>query len=246
MIYESTMGLLQDLIKEVAIEVIEESKSVFSIINIEDVTSISDKYPEDFMIFCNDNNISPPKINTGRGKALSTMLDNPYNYFTRQECNDFCIKFCIKTNDSIQLFNKHEQWGIKCSSSKGKYYIKKPYTKTKKYEMRKNFKFDGSLDSKNKEISNIKSHLIENYIDISNEKWELGHKNPDIEDSSSNNLVLQPPIQGKYRDNYIFIDTFTKIPTPKKLKSLIETKVSPYSNQQLIELKHYLNSLNLE
>jgi len=111
--------------------------------------------------------------------------------------------------------------------------------------MRKNFKYDGTQESKNAEIDNIKSHLKHNYIEIPNKEWQLGHKNPDIEDNSNNNLVLQPPIQGKYRDNFIFIDTFTKIPTPKKFKQMIENNESPYSKEQLIELKVLLSSLSL-
>ena len=60
---------------------------------------------------------------------------------------------------------------------------------------------------KNIEIDKIKSSIKSDYIDISNSLWQLGHKNPNSSDNTSNNLVLQPPIQGKYRDNYIFIDT---------------------------------------
>jgi hypothetical protein len=56
------------------------------------------------------------------------------------------------------------------------------------------------------EINKIKSTIKADYIDVSNDLWQLGHKNPDSTDNSNKNLVLQPPIQGKYRDNYIFID----------------------------------------
>lgn len=213
--------------------------------DIDSITSIPLQYPQTFITFCDENELTPPKVDTGNGKALALMLNYPNNYFTRKECDAITMKFNIKTSDSIQLFNKHEQWGIKCSDVRGKYYVEYPYKITNKYKMRKNFKYDGTQESKNAEIDNIKSHLKHNYIEIPNKEWQLGHKNPDIEDNSNNNLVLQPPIQGKYRDNFIFIDTFTKIPTPKKFKQMIENNESPYSKEQLIELKVLFSSLSL-
>jgi hypothetical protein len=214
-------------------------------IKIDSITIIPVEYPEEFLKFCRENEIIPPKINTGIGKALSLMLNFPNNYFTRKECDEVKLKFNIKTSDSIQLFNKLEQFGIKCSEKRGRYSIKTPYEVTNKYKMRKGFKYDGTKESKNAEIDNIKFHLMGNYIEIPNEEWQLGHKNPEIEDNTNVNMVLQPPIQGKYRDNFIFIDTFTKIPTPKKLKQMIENTESPYSHKQLIEIRDFLNSLKM-
>jgi hypothetical protein len=214
-------------------------------INVKDINNIPDKYPENFFSWCKQNQIKLPKIKTKRGKALSLLLAYPNYYFTRNECNEVCEKFSIKTNDSIQLFNKVEQLGIKCYNVRGKYNIPKPYKTTNKNKMRQNFKFDGTFEDKNIQINNIKQHLKDYYINIPNDKWHLGHKNPDIDDNTSNNLVLQPPIQAKYRDNYIFIDTFTKIPTPKKIHKMIKKKECPYLNEQLIELRDLLNNLKL-
>lgn len=59
------------------------------------------------------------------------------------------------------------------------------------------------------------------------------------------NLVLQPPIQAKYRDKYIFLDTLTKIPTPKTFKEMNEANQLPYTKEQLKNLREYLNSLDL-
>ena len=55
--------------------------------------------------------------------------------------------------------------------------------------------------------------------------------------------ILQPPIQSKYRDNYIFIDTLTKIPTPLKFISDHKSGNLPYTDEQIKQLKDYLNSL---
>jgi len=101
--------------------------------------------------------------------------------------------------------------------------------------MRKDFKFDGTEEEKNNEIDKIKSTIKTDYIDIQNSLWQLGHKNPGSTDNSKDNLVLQPPIQGKYRDNYIFIDCLTKFPMPNKLKTMIEKKEIQLTQEQIID-----------
>ena len=82
-------------------------------------------------------------------------------------------------------------------------------------------------------ITKFKIFEKTDYIDIPNHLWQLGHKNPDSIDNSNKNLILQPPIQGKYRDNYIFIDTLTKIPTPKILDKMIHNKEIEFTKYQI-------------
>ena len=210
-----------------------------SLINIDNLDEIK-PYPLEFINFCKDNNLIIPKINTGRGKALSAMLNNIDKYFDRKTCIEFCNKFNINSDDSIQLFNKHEQIGIKTSDEKGKYYIKYPYCLSNKHKMRKNFGYNLTEEEKNNEINKIKATIKNDYLDVPNEKWQLGHKNPESNDNN-NNLILQPPIQAKYRDRYIFIDTLTKIPTPNEISRLIKTNNCPYTIEQLIELKNLID-----
>jgi hypothetical protein len=207
----------------------------YSEVNIEDITVIHSNYPDNFINFCKTHDLNAPKINSGRGKALAAMLYNPFKYWTRISCDKFVKKFGIDTKDSIQLFNKHSQWGIKTNSGteKGKLYIVYPYCLSNKYNIRKDFKYDGSIEQKNIEIDKIKSTIITDYIDIPNEKWQLGHKNPGISNISNNNLVLQPPIQSKYRDEYIFFDTLTKMPLPSKLEKMINSKEITFTEEQI-------------
>ena len=215
-------------------------------INIDEINDdFLNGYHPELVEFTSKNNLKLPGIKTGNGKALSAMSHNPNKYWTRSETNQFIQKYHPTGGDSIQLFNKHEQRGIKSSSERGKNYLVFPYELSKKHLMRKDFKFDGTEEQKNEEINKIKSTIQHDYIDVPNKDWELGHKNPDTTDNSSNNLVLQPPIQGKYRDNYIFLDTLTKIPTPSKLFNMINSDNSPYTKEQLLELKERFNSLNL-
>jgi len=210
-------------------------------LNIEDLT----KYPDSFIEFADGNNLKYPKLNTGNGKALCAMLLTPGKHWSRHECDEFVKKFNITTRDSIQLFNKHEQWGIKTSSERGKNYIVEPYTLSNKHKMRKNFTYDGTDEQKNAEIEKIKSTIKADYVDIANSEWQLGHKNPNSTDNAMSNLVLQPPIQAKYRDKYIFLDTLTKIPTPKTFQEMNDANQLPYTKEQLINLRDYLNSLEL-
>ena len=109
--------------------------------------------------------------------------------------------------------------------------------------MRKNFNFNGSQEEKNSEIDKIKSTIKADYIDVPNALWQLGHKNPGSIDNSTKNLVLQPPIQGKYRDDYIFIDSLTKFPMPNKLESIIEKKEIEFTREELSAYKALFDKL---
>lgn len=215
------------------------------LIDIDAIHDIPNEYPDEFIQFCLQHGLKYPNINTGNGKALSVMLKYKNCYWNRKTCDAFVKKFNIDTQDSIQLFNKHNQWGIKTNSGteRGKLYIVYPYCLSNKHKMRRDFKFDGTEEEKNAEIDKIKSTIKNDYIDVPNSLWQLGHKNPDSTDNTNTNLVLQPPIQGKYRDNYIFIDTITKFPTPKTLTNMIEKKDIEFTPEQITAYKQLFDTL---
>lgn len=216
-----------------------------TLIDVDKIDELPSEFPEEFTEFCRINDLKPSNITTGNGKALSVMITYKGNYWDRKTCDQFVEKFKIETKDSIQLFNKHNQWGIQTNSGieRGKLYIVYPYTLSNKHKMRKNFKFDGTDEEKDLEINKIKSTIKADYIDVGNNLWQLGHKNPASTDNSNDNLVLQPPIQGKYRDNYIFIDTLTKFPVPNKLEVMIERKEIEFSVDQIIKYKEIFDKL---
>lgn len=214
-------------------------------VDVDLIDVLPTEYPKEFIEFCSKNSLQPPSITTGNGKALSVMLKYKDFYWDRDACDKFCNKFNIKTKDSIQLFNKHNQWGIQTNSGKerGRLYVVYPYLLSNKHKMRLNFTFNGDDTEKDIEIDKIKSTIKADYIDVENLLWQLGHKNPSSTDNSYNNLVLQPPIQGKYRDNYIFIDTLTKIPTPNKLDMMIKKKEIEFTLEQIIAYKEMFDRL---
>jgi hypothetical protein len=217
----------------------------YTLIDISNINQLPTDYPPEFNAFCVKNGLSPPSITTGNGKALSVMLTYRYHYWNRDTCDTFIQKFNISSKDSIQLFNKHSQWGIQTNSGtkRGQLYIVYPYGLSNKHKMRKNFNYDGTEEEKNEEINKIKSTIQHDYCDVPNSEWQLGHKNPGSTDNSNNNLVLQPPIQGKYRDNYIFIDTLTKFPMPNKLSGMIEQKEIEFTPDEIIKYKEIFDAL---
>lgn len=217
----------------------------YLLINVDTIVELPTEYPDEFKAFCRQNGLKPPSIRSKNGIALSVMLHYKFYFWDRESCDKFVRKFNIQTKDSIQLFNKHNQWGIQTNSGieRGRLYIVYPYRLSNKHKMRKDFTFDGTLDDKNKEIDKIKSTIRADYIDVPNSQWQLGHKNPGSTDNSGRNLVLQPPIQGKYRDNYIFIDTLTKFPLPKKLKTMIQKQEIEFTPEQVVLYKKLFDVL---
>jgi hypothetical protein len=215
------------------------------LININLVKEIPRCYPKEFLKFCQDNSIKSPKITSMNGKALAVMLKYKNYYWNRATCDVFIEKFKINSKDSIQLFNKHNQLGIKTSSGieRNKFYIFYPYSLSDKHKMRKNFKFDGTESQKNLEIDKIKSTILSDYINVDNSCWQIGHKNPSSGNNTGTNLVLQPPIQSKYRDSYIFIDTLTKMPLPVKLLAMIKKKEIEFTEEQLRDFKKLFENL---
>lgn len=213
-----------------------------SLINLDSITTLYSSYPDEFNHWCQINKVKPPQVNTANGFALACMLHNPSNYFKREECDKIMEKFNFKTSDSIQLFNKTDQWGLYSSKERGIYYIPLPFRLSPKRDMRINFNFDGTEEDKNNKINLIKKNIKEDYLDVPNNQWQLGHKNPNSGDNHTNNLVLQPPIQAKYKDNFIFIDTLTKIPTPEKFIKDDKNNKSYYTEKQQKILYEYLHS----
>ena len=52
----------------------------YEIVNIDEIAELPSDYPEEFKLFCQENDLKPPKIETGNGKALAVMLKHKYCY----------------------------------------------------------------------------------------------------------------------------------------------------------------------
>lgn len=223
------------------------AQSEYELIDVGVITKLPNKYPVEFQKFCDDNKIKLPGIKSNKGIAFALMAEYKYKYFNRKTILELNEKFSIKSSDGIQSFNKAQQHGIKSNSDmcdRGKSYIVYPYCLSNKHIMRKDFKFNGSEQEKMNEIDKIKSTIKNDYIDVPNSLWQLGHKNPGSIDNSNKNLVLQPPIQAKYRDNFIFTDTLTKVPTPKQLLKCIKDKTILFTPEQIAEYRQIFDDLH--
>ena len=169
-------------------------------INISSVTIPYSKYHVDFLNFVAKYHIKAPSIHSVQGQAVA-LLTHPKHrgkYATREDLDAFFKRIKMKTKDSIQSINKVEQWGLKKSPIRGKYMIPYPFEYYSLHvKKRLNVHIQGD---KNEKINTIKLFVQTNYIDIPNDKWQIGHKDPFNPSNTSSNLVYQPPIQARYRD----------------------------------------------
>lgn len=195
-------------------------------IAIENYTKMFEAYPEDLREFAKENDIELPTITGKRGQALALMAQPEIRgqfYVDRKTAELFFKNISMYSADVIQAFNKST--GIKRMDVKGKYCLKYPFEADKvDIDKRKDANISGD---RNLYINTVKEWHREYIIDVPNEKWQVGHLDPTIGDSSEKNLAYQPPIQGKYRDRFKFCKSFIKMwPTAKELVN--KNKISIY------------------
>ena len=131
--------------------------------------------------------------------------------------------------DTIQTVNKCDQTHFKMCKARGKYAVIIPFEYPPKRRIRRNLPLQVTkdltderkrqlVDDEKDNIRQLIKHLKSDYLDIPFEQWQVGHMNPDGKQEDYN-FVIQPPIQAAYRDNYIFTDCFSRLPTPQTMTS---------------------------
>lgn len=164
-------------------------------------------------------------------------------WFSGKMIDDELRKYDLYSRDSIQSINKTEQWGLanpetRINGGVTEYRFVYPFKFVGVHIKKRKIGSSISLLNRDEEIDIIKENIKKYYLDVPNDTWQLGHKNPDIEDSGPSNLVWQPPIQGKYRDRFIFDYLgLMKYPTPKEIS---KNPLKYYSEEQLRELHEFL------
>ncbi len=175
-------------------------------------------YDKDFIIFCEKNNIKIPNINSIKGQvvALMTNFDNRNKFIDRSLLEKFMSSINMNSKDIIQSINKTDQWGLMSKTIERKYYtIPFPFIYVDIHIKKRSL---NKIENRDEKISFIKEYLIFNYINIPNDKWEVGHIDPNDSDISDEKLVYQPPIQGKFRDRFKYDSMgLIKYPTPQEL-----------------------------
>lgn len=194
-----------------------------------------DTYESDFIEFTDRHGIKPPSLQTpsGQGIALLTCKANRDKYALRVDLETFFNVIELQTKDAIQCVNKCEQWGLRRAQTKGKYSIPYPFEYFPLHiNKRKNLKIVGD---RNEVINTVKQFLQKNYLDVPNEDWQIGHKDPSLA-TSENNVIYQPPIQGRYRDRYKFDDLgLTKYPTVSELLKSFDKYYSVQEQQEILD-----------
>ena len=202
-----------------------------------------ESYPEDLLNFCNENKIKLPGIDTFRGQAIALMAQPEIRgkqYITRNESDTFFEQIGMKTNDSIQAFNKAT--GLKKVEKRNRYCLVYPYEcDSIDIDKRKGCSITGD---KNEEVNRIKNWFKKYIVDVPNDDWQIGHLDPTIADASEKNLAYQPPIQAKYRNRFKWDSMFHRMwPTAQELTSKWDEYYTSDEQKKLLE--SLMKNLNL-
>jgi hypothetical protein len=190
------------------------------------------------------HNVKLPRANSIKATLLQEMTSEESlssgKWWDRKDMEAALKKHNKWSNDVIQPINKTEQWGLKNPTKDGRnrYRFEYPFIYVATHvEKRKVQKVNP--EDKKKQIELIKENIKKDYIDVPIDKWQLGHRNPDLPDGTPDNLVWQPPIQGKFRDRFVFDPLgLMKYPTPKEIA---RNPSAYYSEGQLKELYAFLS-----
>jgi hypothetical protein len=146
----------------------------------------------------------------------------------------------MKTNDSIQAFNKAT--GLKKVEKRNRYCLVYPYEcDSIDIDKRKGCSITGD---KNEEVNKIKNWFKKYIVDVPNDDWQIGHLDPTIADASEKNLAYQPPIQAKYRNRFKWDSMFHRMwPTAQELTSKWDEYYTSDEQKKLLE--SLMKNLNL-
>lgn len=190
-----------------------------TLLNVDLYTKKFEEYPSDLVVFAKEHNLLKviPKITSKKGQALALMAQpevRGQKHLGRDEAVKFFQNIGMQTTDAIQQFNKAT--GLKRLTMRSCYCLQYPFeSDTTDLDKRKGVSISGD---KNTFIDAIKAWFKKNLVDVPNDKWQIGHLDPTINDASEKNLAWQPPIQGRYRDRFKFDAFFLKMwPTAKEL-----------------------------
>ena len=181
-----------------------------TLIDIKKYTKKFEEYPQDLVIFAEENKLQLPSLTSMKGQALALMSQEEVRgqkHIGREEAVTFFNSINMETTDAIQQFNKAT--GLKRIKMRGNYCLEYPFQcDTTDLDKRKGVWIVGD---RNSIINNIKQFYKKNVVEVPNDEWQIGHLDPTINDASEKNLAYQPPIQGRYRDRFKWCPLFMKM-----------------------------------
>jgi hypothetical protein len=224
-----------------------DQTNIFSTTHLDKIDGLYRTFSTHLVEWSQKHNVKLPSISSLRGQIVALMThENHINmYFTRQGLDDFLQKFSMKSADVIQNINKTDQWGLGHQTVNRRFYrIPFPFEYISIHlKKRKKFSSQKTDQDKNVDIEKTKEYLKKYYIDVPDEMWDCGHKDPCIEDNTCNNLVFQPPLQRAYRNRFKFDEYGLRLcPTAEEIKNNV---AKYFSKQEQIELKKFFSNTTL-
>ena len=199
-----------------------------------------DAYPSDVLDFMTRNNQRLPALTSLVGQAYALMSQPEVRgkfYIERDDASVFFKSIGLETADSIQPFNKSNVALKKMDIKKGQYCLEYPYVlNTIDIDKRKGCTMNENRDDY---INKVKKWWNDNLVNVSNDKWQLGHLDPTIPIGSSTNLAYQPPLQAKYRNRFKWDGLFHKMwPTGDEwITNMNEYHTEDEQKKMLVALK---------
>ena len=152
------------------------------------------EYDQELIDFYQRNGKKLPSLQTGLGMALAWLsqpdMRGGIRWIDRVMAEEFFRENGHSSGDAIQAFNKPG------GSTPGLKLLKKTYSVD-------------VHDRLTQELSHIK-WSIEHILDQPVRDWQIGHLDA-TKGNHPSNLYYQPPIQARFRDNYVFNREFERI-----------------------------------
>jgi hypothetical protein len=197
-----------------------------------------------FVEWTKENNIKLPTLTSFKGQVIALMTDPLFEnfIFDRKALDAFLAKLGTRSKDVIQIPNKTDQWGLVHKTYNKQYYhIPRPFQYIGVHiKKRTNFKNVADTETKAAMVAQTKDFLLKYYIDVPDDKWDLGHIDPQGS-NAADNLIMQPPIQRAYRDRFKFDEHGLRLcPTVEEIKKNTNRY---FSKEDIKSLQEYFSSL---
>ncbi len=193
----------------------------------------------------------PRRSNTIKFQAINLLVDFSPIAFTRDDLDAFFRNPKIlrvvdePPRDSIQSVNKSSQWGLNLDQLRrggiSAYRISMPIPYIGTY-VEKTRTGAGNTGRNMRTVAAIKQYLRKNILDVPEESWQLGHRNPSLPLEADNVVMQSPRYNQPRRDRFIFDEWgLVLCPTAAELSANLRRY---YADD--IELEHLLEAVKRE
>lgn len=193
----------------------------------------------------------PKSPSTIKFQAINLLVDFSPIAFTRDDLDAFfrnpkILAVGVKTpQDSIQSVNKASQWGLALDQLRkgdiSAYRVSMPIPYTGVYVEKSRVR-SGQISAAVRPVSAIKQYLRTNLLDVPDNRWQRGHRNPALPLNAQNLVMQSPKYNQPRRDRFIF-DEWGLVLCPTAAE--LATNVRKYYATD-VELEHLFEALRRE